>query len=111
MVVLTNPFPQQGFVATQPQPSQAAYPPQPSSPSDYQILMMNSNEVNTSNINLQTRSHQYDMPSTSCASETKTKAFTKPLTTPNGLLWIHQPKVEEIPKIPKGPLRHNVSSN
>ena len=40
------------FVAAQPQPSQAAHLPQPSGPSDYQILIINSNEVNPSHINL-----------------------------------------------------------
>lgn len=54
--ILTNPFPHQGFVAAQPQQGQVVHPPQPSGPSDYEILMMNSEEVNTSDINLQTRS-------------------------------------------------------
>jgi len=31
--------------------------------------------------------------------------------TPNDLLQIPQPKVEAIPKIPKGPLRCNATSN
>ena len=53
-VVLTNPFPQQGFIAPQPQLGQATHPPQPFGPGDCQILMMNSDEVNPSNINLQT---------------------------------------------------------
>ena len=55
-IMLTNPFPQQGFVATQPQLGQASHPPQPSHPHDYQILMMNSDEFNPFNINPQTQS-------------------------------------------------------
>jgi len=31
--------------------------------------------------------------------------------TPNGQLHIPQPKVEAIPKIPKGPLGHNMTPN
>lgn len=84
--VLTNHFPQQGFVFTQPLLGQAAHCPQPSSPSDYEILMMNSNEVTLSDINLQTQLHQYDKTSTSSATESKTKASTEPLMIPNGSL-------------------------
>lgn len=85
-VMLTNPFPQQGFVAAQPQLGQATHLPQPSSLSDYQILMMNFDEVNPSNINLQTLSHPYDKPSTSLVVESKTKVSTEPLMTRNGPL-------------------------
>ena len=38
--VFTNPFPQQGFVATQPPEGQVATQPSPSGTFDYQILMM-----------------------------------------------------------------------
>jgi len=93
LVVLTKTFPQQGFVTSQPQQSQVAHLPQLSGLGDYQIVMMNSNKVNPSDINLQTRSHQYDKPLTFSASETKTKASTKPLMTQNVLLQIPQPKV------------------
>jgi len=72
---------------------------------------MNSDEVNPSNINLQTQSRQYDKPSTSSAIESKRKVPTKPLMTPNGPSQIPQPKVETIPKIPKGPLHCNEASN
>jgi len=72
---------------------------------------MNFDEVNPSKINLQTWSCQYDKPSTSSTIESKTKAFIKPLTTPNGPLQIHQPKFESIPNISKGPLCHNTTSN
>jgi len=72
---------------------------------------MNFDEVNTSDINLQTQLRQYDKPSTSSATKSKTKASTKPLTRPNGLLEIPQPKVEAISKILKGPLCHNTTSN
>ena len=109
--MLTNPFPQQGFVSAQPQPGQAAHPTQPSSPFDYHILKVNSNEVNPSNINLQTRLCQYDKTSNLSATESKTKVSVEPLMAPNGLLQIPQPKFEAIPKIPKGTLCHNAVSN
>jgi len=73
--------------------------------------MMNTNEDNPSDINLQIQSCQYEKPSTSSATESKTKAFVEPHTPPNGLLQIPPPKFEAIPKIPKVPLRHNVASN
>ena len=73
--------------------------------------MMNSNKVNTFDVNLQTWSCQYEKPSTSSATNTKTKEYTEPLTTPNGPLQIPQPKFESIPKIPKGPLCCNAASN
>ena len=55
--VFTNPFPQQGFVTTQPPEGQVATQPPPSGTSDYQILMMNSYQPITVDLNLQTRSH------------------------------------------------------
>lgn len=73
--------------------------------------MMNSNEVNPFDINPQTWSCKYDKPSTSSSTASKTKESTEPLRTPNGPLHIPQPKYEVIPKIPKGPLHHNVDSN
>ena len=108
--VLTNPFPQQGFVATQPPEGQAATQPLPSSTSDYQILMMNSDRPPTIDINLQTRSRQYNKPPTTSVPEPPPSVSTEPLSTPNGPLQIPQPKVEVCTKIPKGPLRRNVSS-
>jgi len=84
---------------------------QRSGPSDYQILMMNYDEVKPFDINLQTQSGQYDKPSTLFTTESKTKSSPKPVMTPNGLLQIPQPKFEVIPKILKGPLHHNVASN
>lgn len=68
-------------------------------------------EVNPSNINIQTWTHQYEKPSTSSATESKTKVFVEPLMIPNGHLQIPQLKVEAISKIPKGPLHHNAASN
>lgn len=73
--------------------------------------MMNFDEVNPSDINLQVQSHQYEKPSTSSATESKRKESAEPLMTPHGLLHIPQTKVEAIPKIPNGPLRHNTTSN
>ena len=73
--------------------------------------MMNSDKVNTSDINLQTQLGQYGKPFNLSAIESKTKASTKPLTTPNGPLHIPQPKFESFPEIHKGPLRHNEASN
>ena len=72
---------------------------------------MNFDEVNPSDINLQTRSSQYDKPSTSSATDSKTKASAEPLMTPNGLLQIPHPKVKVILKIPNGSLRHNANLN
>jgi len=109
--VLTNPFPQQGFVVAQPQLGEAAHLPQPSSPDDYHILMMNSDEVNPSNINLQTQSCQYEKPATLSATESKTNISVEPLMPPNDPLQIPQPMFDGIPKIPKGPLPCNVDSN
>ena len=43
-VVFTNPFPQQGFVATQPPEGQVATQPLPSSSPDYHIFMMSSDQ-------------------------------------------------------------------
>jgi len=72
---------------------------------------MNFDEVNPSNINLQTQSCQYEKLSISSATESKTKVSIEPLTTPNGLLYIPQSKFEAIPKISNGPLCRNVASN
>lgn len=44
--MLTNPFPHQGYIASQPTPGQEAQLAPPSGHYDYQILMMNSKEVN-----------------------------------------------------------------
>ena len=57
--MLTNPFPQQGFVATQLLEGQVATQPSPSSTSDYQILMMKYSQPITIDLNLQTQSRQY----------------------------------------------------
>jgi len=61
--------------------------------------MMNYDEVNPSNINLQTRSCQYDKPSTLSSTKSKTKVSAEPLTKQNVPLHIPQPKVETIPRI------------
>ena len=73
--------------------------------------MMNFYEVNPSHINLQTWSRQYDKPSTSSATESKTKVSIEPLMTPNDPLQIPQPKFEAIPNIPTGPLHCDTASN
>ena len=73
--------------------------------------MMIFDEVNPSDINLQTHSCQYDKPLISSTIESKAKESTEPLTTPNGPLQITQTKIEAIPKIPKGPLCHIATSN
>lgn len=109
--VLKNPFPQQGFVVAQPQPGQEIHLPKPFGLRDYQILMMKYDEINPSNINLKSRSRQYDNPSISFAAESKTKVSDTPLTTLNGPLQIPQAKFVSIPKIPKGPLCRNADSN
>ena len=102
--VFTNPFPQQGFVATQPPEGQAATQPTPSGTSDYHILMMNSDQPITVDLNLQTRSCQYNKPPAMSATETPSSEPTEPLSTPNGPLLILKPKAEVHTKIPKGPL-------
>lgn len=52
--MLTNPFPQQGYITAQPTQGQASQPAPPPSQRDYQILMMNSDEVIIEQVNLQT---------------------------------------------------------
>ena len=104
LVVFTNPFRQQGFMATQPPEGQAATKPPPSSTSDYQILMMNSNQPITVYLNLQTQSCQYNKPPTTSVPEPRSSGSIEPLSTTNGPLKIPQPKAEVHTKIPKGPL-------
>lgn len=77
--VFTNPFPQQGFVATQPPKGQTATQPPPSGTSDYQILMMNSNQPINVDINLQTQSHQYNKPPTISVPEPPSLGSSEPL--------------------------------
>ena len=105
LVVFTNPFPQQGFVATQPPKGQVATQPLPSGTSDYHILMMNSDQPLTINLNLQTRSLQYPKPLAPSVPESPSSSPTEPLSTPNGPLQIPQPKFEVYTKVRKGPLR------
>ena len=52
LTVFTNPFPQQGFMATQPPKGQAASQNPPSGTSGYQILMMNSDQPITVDLKL-----------------------------------------------------------
>ena len=87
-VVLSNPFPQQGFVATQPPEGQVATQPLPSGTSDYRILMMNSDQPLTVDINLQTWSRQYNKPPATSVPELPSSVSTEPLSTPNGPLQI-----------------------
>ena len=108
--VFTDPFPQQGFVATQPPDGQVATPPFISGSSDYQILMMNSDPFPTIDLHLQTQSRQYPKPSAQSAPEPPSSGSTEPLSTSSGPLHIPQPKVEVHTKIPKGPLCRNAAS-
>lgn len=62
LAMLTNPFPHQGYIATQPTQSNATPPPSQSRPNNYHILMMNSDEFNPQQIDLQTRLRPYDKP-------------------------------------------------
>ena len=109
--LFTNPFPQQGFVATQPPHAPVTTQPSPSGSSNYQILMMASNQPLTIDLNLQTRSRQYSTPLVLPAFESPSSGPTKPLSTPNGPLQIPPPKAEVHTKIPKGPLRRNATSS
>ena len=109
-VVFIDPFPQKGFVATQPPDEQVATQPSPSGSSNYQILMMNSAPPLTVDLNLQTRSHQYPKPPAQSAPEPPSSGSTEPLSTSSGPLHIPQPKVEVHTKIPKGPLCRNATS-
>jgi len=106
-----NPFPQQGFIASHPQQGHAAPPPLQSSHSHYQIFMMNSDGVNTSDINLQTWSLKYDKPLALSVVKPKTKESFEPIMTPNGYLHIPSLKMEVIQKIREGPLHDNATSN
>ena len=107
--VFTDPFPQQGFVATQPPNSHVTAPPSMSGSSDYQILMMNSDPSSTVDLHLQTQSHQYPKPPAQSAPEPPSSGSTEPLSTSSGPLHIPQPKVEVHTKIPKGTLRQNAA--
>ena len=86
--MLTNPFPQQGFVATQPPEGQVATQPLPSGTSNYQIRMMNFDQPLTIDINLQTWSRQYNKPPATFVPEPRPLVSTEPLSTPNGPLGI-----------------------
>ena len=108
--VFTDPFPQQGFMTTQPPHGPVASQPSPSGSSDYQILMMNSDHPLTVDLNLQTWSRQYTLPPTQSVPESSSSSgSTEPLSTPNGSFHIPQPKDEVHTKIPKGPLHQNVT--
>ena len=52
MIVLTNPFPRQVYLDSQPRQGQATPPDPPSGHHNYQILMMNYDDVNTVQVNL-----------------------------------------------------------
>ena len=110
LAVFTNPFPQQGFVATQSPDGQEGTQPSPSGSSDYQILMMNFDQPLTVNLNLQTRSRQYPKPPAPSVPESPSSGSTEPLLTSSGPLHIPQPKVEIHTKIHKGLLRRSVAS-
>lgn len=84
--------------------------PPPSGTLDYQILMMKSDQPSTLDLNLQTRSRQYNKPPATPVSEPPPSVSTKPLSTPKGPLQIPQPRVEFHTKIPKGPLLGNAAS-
>ena len=97
--VFTDPFPQQGFVATQPPHAPVTTQPSPSGSSDYQILMMASDPPLTVDLNLQTRSRQYSTPPVPSVSESPSSGPTEPLSTPNGPLQLPLPKARFIPNL------------
>lgn len=104
--ILTNSFPHQGYVVTQPALNPLATQPSQYRNNNYQILMMNSEDIN-----LQTHSYQYDnFPDTS-TTDSQPKSSTEPLSSPNGTLQIPRLKVKVHPKITKGPLHRNVGSS
>ena len=109
-VVFTDPFPQQGFMATQPPHAPVTTQHSPSGSSDYQILMMASDPPLTVDLNLQTRSRQYSTPPVTSVSESPSSGPTEPLLTPNGPLQLPPPKDAVHPKPPKGPLCRNATS-
>ena len=80
--VFTNPFPLQGFVATQPPKGKVATQPFPFGTSNYQLLMMKSNQYIPIDINLQTWSHQYNKPPATSVPEPLSLGSTEPLSTP-----------------------------
>ena len=84
--MITDPFSQQGFVATQPPEGQLATQPLPSGTFDYHILMMNSDQPLTVYINLQNQSRQYNKPPAMSVPEPPPSVSTEPLVTPNGPL-------------------------
>jgi len=71
---------------------------------------MNSDEVNIKQVNHQTRSCQYHKPPAKSKTESQPQVSIEPLSSSNGTLQIPSPKVEVIPKIPKGPLCWNTTS-
>ena len=77
--MFTDPFPQQGFVATQLPHAPVTTQPSPSGSSDYQILMMASNQPLTVDLNLQTWSRQYSTSPAPSVIESPSLGPTEPL--------------------------------
>ena len=93
-VVFTDPFPQQGFVATQPPHAPVTTQPSPSGSSNYQILMMTSDQPLTVDLNLQTRSRQYSMPPAPFILESSYSGPRDPMVPCKSL----HPKLRFIPR-------------
>ena len=110
LAVFTDPFPHQGFVATQSPHALVITQPSPSGSSNYQILMMASDQPLTIDLNLQTQSRQYSMPLIPSAFESPSSGPTEPPSTPNGPLQIPPPKAEVHTRTPKGPFHRNAAS-
>ena len=85
-VVLTNPFPHQGYMVAQPTQSNVNPQPKQSGQNNYQILVMNYEEVNTKLVNLQTQSCQYEKPLTKSATNYQPKVSTELMSLSNGTL-------------------------
>ena len=75
-------------MATQPPEGQAATQHPPSGTSDYHILMMNSDQPITIDLNLQTRSRQYNKPPATSAPEPPFSGPAEPLSITNEPLQI-----------------------
>ena len=81
--MFTNPFPQQGFVATEAPKGQKNTQNPPPGTYDYNILMMRFDQPITVDLKLHTRSHQYNKPPSASAPEIPSSS-TEPLLTTNG---------------------------
>ena len=86
LLVLTNPLPHQGYLASQPTQCHATPQPSQSVHHDYHILMTNSNDVNTKQVNLKIKSRQYVKSTAKSPNEFQPQVSTEFFSLSNGSL-------------------------